>query len=63
LLHPIAYFQIIVYIEVNNEFWQLLSSLLHLGIHTHSLQALEYFFMLAFPFSYQDYLSSENDRP
>lgn len=35
-------------------FGSLLSSLLPLGIHTHSLQALEYFFMLALPLSYQN---------
>lgn len=35
-------------------FGRLLSSLLRLDIRTHSLQALEYFFMLTLPFSYRN---------
>jgi hypothetical protein len=52
LLHSIAYFQIIVYAEVNNESGCLLSSLLRLGIHP--LPAIAYFFMLTLPFPRQN---------
>ena len=48
-------------------FVSLLSSQLRLDIHTHSLQALEYFFMLTLPLSYQNNVRAASfvgiDRP